>query len=68
MGDWVQTRQKGFAGEVQKESRDSLPIAGSVCWLIFLSNVKVMAHPLAVANDDRGIGVEIRWEHRKLRG
>jgi hypothetical protein len=31
-------------------------------------NVKVMAHPLAGANVDRGVDVEIRQEHRKQRG
>jgi len=31
-------------------------------------NVKVMAHPLAGANVDRGDEVEIRWKHGKLRG
>jgi hypothetical protein len=31
-------------------------------------NVKVMAHPLAGANVDRGVGVEVRWKHRKQRG
>jgi hypothetical protein len=31
-------------------------------------NVKVMAHPLAGANVDRGVRVEIRWKHRKQRG
>jgi hypothetical protein len=35
---------------------------------IFLQNVKVMAHPLARANADRGVKVEIRWEHGKQRG
>jgi hypothetical protein len=28
----------------------------------------VMAHPLARANADRGVEVEIRWEHGKQRG
>jgi len=32
------------------------------------ANVKVMAHPLAGANVDRGVRVEIRWKHRKQRG
>ena len=31
-------------------------------------NVKVMAHPLAGANVDRGVRVEIRWKHGKQRG
>jgi hypothetical protein len=31
-------------------------------------NVKVMAHPLARANVDRGVKVEIRWKHGKQRG
>ncbi len=30
----------------------------------FLANVKVMAHPLAGANIDRGVGVEIACDHR----
>jgi hypothetical protein len=30
--------------------------------------VKVMAHPLAGANIDRGVEVEIRWKHRKQGG
>jgi hypothetical protein len=35
---------------------------------IVLPNVKVMAHPLAGANVDRGVRVEIRWKHRQQRG
>jgi uncharacterized protein YqfA (UPF0365 family) len=35
---------------------------------IYLHNVKVMAHPLAGANVDRGVEVEIRWKHRKQKG
>jgi hypothetical protein len=31
-------------------------------------NVKVMAHPLAGANVDRGVEVEIQWKHGKQRG
>jgi hypothetical protein len=31
-------------------------------------NVKVMAHPLAGVNVDRGVRVEIRWKHHKQRG
>ncbi len=34
----------------------------------FFPNVKVMAHPLAGANVDRGVRVEIRCKHRKQRG
>jgi hypothetical protein len=34
----------------------------------FLQNVKVMAHPLAGANVDRGVSVEITWKHGKQRG
>jgi hypothetical protein len=36
--------------------------------VVDLPNVKVMAHPLAGANVDRGVRVEIRWSHRKQRG
>jgi hypothetical protein len=35
---------------------------------ILQANVKVMAHPLAGANVERGVRVEIRWKHRKQRG
>lgn len=35
---------------------------------MYLPNVKVMAHPLAGANVDREVRVEIRWKHRKQRG
>jgi hypothetical protein len=34
----------------------------------FSSNVKVMATPLAGASVDRGVKVEIMWEHRQQRG
>ena len=33
-----------------------------------LANVKVMAHPLAGANAERGVEVEITVKHRKQRG
>jgi hypothetical protein len=43
------------------------PIA--ILWAsIFKANVKLMAHPLAGANIDRGVRVEIRWKHHKQRG
>jgi hypothetical protein len=33
-----------------------------------LQNVKVMAHPLAGANVERGVRVEIRCKHREQMG
>ena len=35
---------------------------------IRIGDVKVMAHPLAGANVDRGVEVEVRWKHGKQRG
>jgi hypothetical protein len=36
--------------------------------VLFLPIVKVMAHPLAGANVDRGVKVEMGWKHGKQRG
>jgi len=43
-------------------------ISNRMAVFIFSANVKVMAHPLAGANVDRGVKVEITWDHGKQRG
>ena len=49
-------------------SKESNSSKVSAMVFIFSTNVKVMAHPLASANVDRGVEIEIRCEHGKQRG
>jgi len=55
--------------ELEVHEGEDTSLAESVNGVFFiLHNVKVMAHPLAGANVDRGVEVEIRWGQQKQRG
>jgi hypothetical protein len=56
----ISKRRKGYDHQPSQEAM--------VKALLHAANVKVMAHPLAGANVDRGVRVEIRCKHRKQRG
>jgi hypothetical protein len=62
----IRSALKSFHANFQASVEIEMIAAARMMILIFmfLTNVKVMAHPLAGANVDRGVGVETRWKHR----
>jgi hypothetical protein len=64
----VEIREKQAAvGQLEKE-KWALDREVDKIEELLSANAIVMAHPLAGAYVDRGVGVEIRWKHGKQRG